>query len=163
MFPASANTPILLLSQVLHIKFRTHHRSLPGSCLLQRVSVPIEQLHRLKICPIIWMQMQYFIGRRHTTQLLRYHSNFAKIMAFWKEPCCFGGNLASRLKCLEKWIPFAWKTALVGMHLKEIFSHVWKDTYKDLYHSAVSLKTSQKQHQYLPKYCVPKWWDIITV
>lgn len=155
--------PIILLSQVMHIKFWPHHKSLSSSCLLQRVSVPIEQLHPLKICPIIWMQMQYFIGRRDTMQLLRYYSNVAMIMAFWKEPWCLCDNFVSCVKSLVKCSSFAWKIALLGMHPKEIFTHVWKDTYTNLYHCLVSLKISQKQHHYLPKYCVPKWWDITTI
>lgn len=87
--PLSTETHIVLLSQETHVKFWTHHKS-PSSCLLPRVSVPIEQLQPLKICPIIWMQMQYFIGRKEITQLPRSYPNFAMIMAFWKESCCFG-------------------------------------------------------------------------
>lgn len=88
------NALIVLMSQVTRVKFWTHHKTLFNSCLLQGVSVPIEQLHPLKICPIIWMQMQYFIGRRDTTQLLRSYSKFATIMAFWKEPWCFSGQFS---------------------------------------------------------------------
>ena len=52
-------------------------------------------------------------------------------MAFWKEPCSFVSNLASCIKCLGKCI--CWKIVLVGMDSKEISSHIWKDTYKNMH------------------------------
>ena len=52
-------------------------------------------------------------------------------MAFWKEPCSFVSNSASCIKCLGKCI--CWKVVLVGMDSKEISSHIWKDTYKNMH------------------------------
>lgn len=120
IFPVPLRTPLSFCwAKFIHIKFWTHHNSLSSSCLHQRVSVPSEQLHPLKICPIIWMQMQYFIGRTDTTQLLRSYSDFAMSVAFQKESCCSGGNSASRPKCLAKGFCFAWKIALLGTHPEE--------------------------------------------
>lgn len=137
----STKTLIVLLSQVAHGKFWTCHKNLSSFCWLQRASVALEQSHPLKICPVIWMQEQHFIGRRDTTQLFRSYSMFAMRMASCMESWCFVGQFSiiyqmpwnTHCLCLED---------CTCKHASQGNSHTWKNTYMTLYHSVISLKIS---------------------